>query len=409
MLIIKDKKDCCGCWACYNVCPRHCITMDADAEGFRYPTVHNTMCTDCGLCEKVCPVLHADKEDIPHWQQGYLVQHKDIAIRKDSTSGGAFTAIAQWILNQGGVVFGGGYEQGTFTVIHQFVEKEDSLNIFRNSKYVQSEIRDTFKQVLEFLKKGRWVCFSGTPCQVNGLRGFLRHREFEKLVLVDLVCRGIPSPLVLDKYIATQQKKIGGKFTRILFRDKHYSYQYSTFSIYNKEPEKNYHKGVDTNAYLRAFFNNLSDRPSCYDCKVKMRYRHSDLTIWDCFPVERFTKDFDQEGTTRVLAQSIKGKMIMESIQNYARIAEVPADMLVEGVREMYYSIPMNPKRTQFFNDLNNMRGADFFQKWFPTTFKVRCNAWVRLFCYKIGIYTFAKRIFMTVYTRRDDRTVTVR
>ena len=404
MIHIEDKKECCGCWACYNACPKHCIGMKEDEEGFRYPVVDASLCIDCGLCEKVCPVIHADKTDTPHAQQGFLAQHKDEDIRKESTSGGAFTAIASWIIRQGGIVYGAGYRKGTFIVEHQGVETEKDLSVFRNSKYVQSNIGNTFKEALGHLKAGRWVCFSGTPCQIEGFRNFLRGREYEKLVCVDLVCHGIPSPRILTRNIEAQQTLIGGEFTNVLFRDKHYGYHYSSFSIYNKEKGKDYHKGVDSNAYLRAFFNNLSDRPSCYDCRFKKRYRRSDLTLWDCFPIEKFTKQMDGKGTTRVLVQSEKGEMIMDAIGNELRTVHVEPDKLVSDVREMFHSVPMNPQRGQFFKDCNVLPPADFFRKWFPITWKVRLNAFVRLTCHRLGIYTFAKRMFMLVYTRKDDR-----
>ena len=404
MIHIEDKKECCGCWACYNACPKHCIGMKEDEEGFRYPVVDASLCIDCGLCEKVCPVIHADKADTPHAQQGFLAQHKNEDIRKESTSGGAFTAIASWIIRQGGIVYGAGYRKGTFIVEHQGVETEKDLSVFRNSKYVQSNIGNTFKEALGHLKAGRWVCFSGTPCQIEGFRSFLRGREYEKLVCVDLICRGIPSPRILTRYIEAQQTLIGGEFTNVLFRDKHYGYHYSSFSIYNKERGKDYHKGVDCNAYLRAFFNNLSDRPSCYDCRFKKRYRKSDLTLWDCFPIEKFTKQMDGKGTTRVLVQSQKGKMIMDAIGNELRTVRVETDKLVSDVREMFHSVPMNPQREQFFKDCNAMSPVDFFRKWFPITWKVRLNAFIRLTCHRLGIYTFAKRMFMLVYTRKDDR-----
>ena len=404
MIHIEDKKECCGCWACYNACPKRCINMKEDEEGFRYPVVDASLCIDCGLCEKVCPVIHADKADTPHAQQGFLAQHKNEDIRKESTSGGAFTAIASWVIKQGGIVYGAGYRKGTFIVEHQGVETEKDLSVFRNSKYVQSNIGNTFKEALGHLKAGRWVCFSGTPCQIEGFRNFLRNREYEKLVCVDLVCHGIPSPRILTRYIEAQQTLIGGEFTNVLFRDKYYGYHYSSFSIYNKEKGKDYHKGVDSNAYLCAFFNNLSDRPSCYDCRFKKRYRKSDLTIWDCFPIEKFTKQMDGKGTTRVLVQSEKGKMIMDAIGSELRTVRVETDKLVSDVREMFHSVPMNPQREQFFKDCNAMSPVDFFRKWFPITWKVRLNAFIRLTCHRLGIYTFAKRMFMLVYTRKDDR-----
>ena len=175
--------------------------MVEDDEGFRYPSIDVSACAECGLCDRVCPVIHAEVADTPHFQQGLLVQHKDEKVRQESTSGGAFTAIASWVIRQGGVVFGAGYREGAFVVEHQAVETEEGLAIFRNSKYVQSYVGDSFRRVLEFLKADRWVCFSGTPCQIEGLRGYLRGREYEKLVCVDLVCHGIPSPRILTFHI----------------------------------------------------------------------------------------------------------------------------------------------------------------------------------------------------------------
>lgn len=404
MITITDKKNCCGCWACYNACPKHCISMDEDNEGFRYPHVDESLCINCGLCEKVCPVINADTADTPHLQRGYLVQNKDEKIRRESTSGGAFTAIATWVIRNGGVVFGGGYKKGTFTVEHQAVEKEEDLVIFRNSKYVQSNIGDVFKQIKANLIKGRLVCFSGTPCQMEGLRHYLRNREYEKLICVDLVCRGIPSPRILARYIEVRHALDGGEITNVLFRDKYYGYHYSSFSVYNKDHSKDYHKGVDSNAYLRAFFNNLSDRPSCFDCRFKKRYRHSDLTIWDCFPIEKFTKNLDGKGTTRVLVQSEKGQRVFDAIRDSLRIVEIDSDKLVGDVREMFHSVPMNPRRNEFFKDFNTMEPVTFFNKWFPITMKVRINSFVRLTCHRLGIYSLAKRLFMKFYTRRDER-----
>ncbi len=404
MIDIKEKKDCCGCWACANACPKQCIEMEADEEGFLYPHIDAETCIDCGLCEKVCPVLNVSDKDVPHTQWGYLLQHKDEQIRQESTSGGAFTALATWVICQGGIVFGAGYRKGEFIVEHQAVNNEEDLFTFRNSKYVQSRVGKAYKEVKKYLQEGRYVLFSGTPCQVAGLKKILDGHEYDHLICVDLVCHGIPSPHILALHIATQQSRIGGKFTNVLFRDKFYGYHYSSFSIYNEDKEKDYHKGVDTDAYLRAFFSNLSDRPACYDCKFKKRYRCSDLTLWDCFPIEQFTKEMDGKGTTRVLAQSEKGRKLVESIKDDVRLIEVDPDKLTEGVREMFHSVPYNAKRPQFFKDSNEMTPADFFNKWFPVTMKVRLNAFIRLTCHSLGFYNTAKRLFMLFYTRRDER-----
>ncbi len=154
MISIKDKKDCCGCWACANACFKQCIEMREDDEGFMYPNVDKDVCVDCGLCEKVCPVLNASDTDEPHTQYGYLLQHKDERIRRESTSGGAFTALASWVIKQGGVVFGAGYKKGTFIVEHQAVTRIEDLAIFRNSKYVQSRVGESYREVRKMLRGG---------------------------------------------------------------------------------------------------------------------------------------------------------------------------------------------------------------------------------------------------------------
>ena len=172
MIEIKDKKDCCGCWACENVCPVQCISMDEDNEGFCYPTVDKDKCINCHLCERVCPIINV-KPEVVRPQEGYVVQNKDSQVLAESTSGGAFSAIAKYVLQRGGVVFGAALNENN-EARHIYVESEAELWKFRNSKYVQSLIGDTFAQAKEFLKEGRLVCFSGTPCQMEGLMQFLR-------------------------------------------------------------------------------------------------------------------------------------------------------------------------------------------------------------------------------------------
>lgn len=404
MIKVNDVAKCCGCSSCLNICPQRCIEMVEDSEGFLYPKVDVSMCVECNMCEKVCPILNSSKEDTPHKQSAYLLQHRNEKIRHESTSGGAFTAISSWVIKQGGVVFGAAYRKGTFIVEHQAVEKEEELLIFRNSKYVQSCIGDSYRRVKEYLNENRWVCFSGTPCQIEGLKSFLQDKDYERLICVDLVCRGVPSPLIFRKYIEFQHDIIGGEIKNILFRDKYHGYHYSSFSIYTDCPQNDYHKGVDSNPYLRAFFANLSDRPSCYDCRFKKRYRKSDITIWDCFEVEKFTNKFDKKGTTRVLVQSSKGEMIINEIKETVKLFEVEPDLLVKNVREMFYSVPRNEQRTQFFNDSISLSAKELFNKWFPVTWKVRINSFVRITCHCLGIYSVAKRFFLMFYTRRDER-----
>ena len=348
MIEIKDKKNCCGCWGCSQVCPVQCITMTEDEEGFRYPVVDKDKCINCHQCEKVCPIIHAEPDKPNDCQQAFLLQHKDEKVLHESASGGAFTAIASYVIRQGGVAFGATYDKN-FVVAHQYVDKIENLRKFRNSKYVQSEMRDAFKEAKEFLKQGRMVCFSGTPCQLEGLLRFL-HKPYDNLVTVDVLCHSITSPKIFRMYVDEQEKKYGKDLSNIMFRDKNpYGYKYSQMSAY-KDNKQVYKEGVDTDVYLRSFFSDINVRPSCYDCQFKKRYHLTDFTIWDCFDVHKFSKALDNDkGVTRLLANTDKAKAILREMQADATIVEIPSDKAVEGVHEMYYSVKMNPRRKNFF------------------------------------------------------------
>lgn len=385
-----DKQRCCGCGACANACPKKCISMEADQEGFLYPKIKKETCIDCGLCERVCPVIQVDN-DREFAQQGYIVQHRNDDVRKESTAGGAFTAIAQYVISLGGVAFGAAYDE-RFNVHHIAVESEEDLWRFRNSKYVQSRTEEALGQAKEYLQEGRMVCFSGTPCQIEGLKRCLR-KEYENLITVDVVCHAVPSPLVFRKYVQMQRQQLGSSIGNIRFRDKHYGYQYSTMTVKDNFGKDLYAYGIDTDPMLRSFFANVCDRPSCYDCQFKKRYRVSDFTIWDCYPVYEFNKTMDDDkGTTRVLVHSEKGRKIFEKIKAGLKWHEVDPDDLTKGVKEMFYSVPISEKRSRFMEDATLLDGQELFRKWFPETIKVRVERMIRITLIKSGIYAPAKR-----------------
>ena len=252
--------------------------------------------------------------------------------------------------------------------------------------------------VKDFLKKGRWVCFSGTPCQIEGLSKFLR-KTYEKLILVDVVCHGIPSPLIWNKYLE-YQKQTFPKPDDIRFRDKFYGYKYSTMSII-QDGKNVYHAGSQLDPMLRAFFSDTCDRSSCYECPFKKRYRISDFTIWDCFSVYDFDKKLDDDkGTTRVLCHSQKATSLMQEVMKYARCEEVSADKLVAGVKEMFESVPMNPKRTVFLVDAAKLSGKELFEKYYPVTNKVKVKTAIRKILLMTGIYGAMKKCLNRVRGR---------
>jgi len=402
MIKIDDKRNCCGCSACYNACPQNCIIMLPDKEGFLYPLIDLNLCTDCKICEKVCPELDRYSENIIK-QKAFLVQHKDEKIRLQSTSGGAFSAIAEYVISKNGVVFGVAFND-TLEAIHTYVENIDDLHVFRNSKYVQSKVGKTFSQVKHFLNLGRLVCFSGTPCQIEGLLKYL-NRDYESLITVDFVCRAVPSPLILEKYIQMQKNRFGNEFSNIMFRDKHYGYKYSTLSIFSTKKFKIYHEGVESDPYLRSFFSNISVRPACYKCSFKKRYRKSDFTLWDCFTVDRFNKQMDDDkGTTRILTHSNKANIILLELANNIHFIEIDVEKVIKGVREMFESIPINPQRDQFFVDLIKMEPKLLFDKYFPRTFGRRLERILRIFSVNMGVYRYMKKFAKIFYKNKANK-----
>lgn len=295
MIKIEDKSKCCGCSACAERCPVQCIELCDDEQGFTYPHVNESKCVDCGLCEKVCPFLNPSSARLP--QSTYSAINNDLPTRLASSSGGAFSALADMILRAGGVVFGARFGKN-WEVVHDYCEKIEDLPPFRGSKYVQSLIGDNFIKAERFLKKGRLVLFTGTPCQIAGLRGYLR-KDYDNLLAVDVACHGVPSPLIWNEYLQT----ITTAAEKISFRDKSHGWRAFHIVIDDKVDEF-----FNTNLYMRAFLKNLILRPSCYNCKVKCGSSMSDITIADYWGVHKISPEmYDDKGISLVICYSDKG------------------------------------------------------------------------------------------------------
>lgn len=381
--------------------------MEADEEGFLYPFVDEAACIGCGLCEASCPVLQAKRAQEgtgaprePFPQEACILQYRSAGVRRQSTSGGAFTAIARYVTDRGGAVFGAAFDD-SLRARHCGASDPAGLAAFRGSKYVQSDTEQTFREAAELLRAGQLVCYSGTPCQVEGLLCYLEAalgNSFEelrsRLVAVDVVCHAVPSPLVWSRYLEMQEKKLGCRIGGARFRDKHFGYQYSTMTLLDEDGVLRYAQGIDTDPMLRAFFSDICDRPSCYECRFKKRYRRSDFTIWDCYPVYDFDRRLDDDkGTSRVLVHTQQGREILEKIRRRCRVREVDPDRLTAGVREMYHSVGGNPRREEFFEDAACMEAQALFDKYFPLSLRARAERAVRHLCYRAGIYAPAKRV----------------
>lgn len=313
MIRILDKSKCCGCTACFNICPKKCITMEADFEGFKYPIIDEQECINCGLCEKVCQCL---KTRIDEGKPiAYAVQNKDADVLRSSTSGGFFTPLAEYIIENDGVVYGVAFDKD-FNVIHKKCDQTNKSEIkdFRGSKYVQSELGSVFLEIKEYLESGKLVCFSGTPCQVEGLKSFL-NKAYENLITVDLVCHGTPSPKLWNKYLEYQRKKYKSSVIGVNFRDKTYGYHSGAMEI-KFESGTEYHGSARVDYMLKSFLKEISSRPSCYKCQFKQINHSSDFTIFDSWNIDKLIegKQDDDRGYTNVFVQSNRGEVVFKEL-----------------------------------------------------------------------------------------------
>ncbi|WP_455614565.1 Coenzyme F420 hydrogenase/dehydrogenase, beta subunit C-terminal domain [Bacteroides congonensis] len=379
MITITDKSKCCGCSACVQRCPKQCIAMVEDKEGFLYPEVDANRCINCGLCEKVCPVIHQDDREEPLEVFAALNPNEDI--RMKSSSGGVFTQLAEKVIEKGGVVFGARFNR-QWEVVHDYVEAKEEIGMFRGSKYVQSRIDNDYKEVERFLKEGRYVLFSGTPCQIAGLRGFLG-KDYDNLLLVDFICHGVPSPGVfrtflrdeIDKYarkgvgknsvllpcIPLVSERDGIDFKgldvkSISFRDKRNGWKkFSFVLVFSKVSaagDKNSvllsYTPLHENLYLRGFLKDLYLRPTCHFCPAKHLSSGSDITLGDYWGIASTMPELDDDkGISAVTVNTEKGRVAIHSTDAQLRPASW-TDLLVHN-SALQNSVPIPPQRELFF------------------------------------------------------------
>lgn len=388
----KNKKDCCGCTACESVCHKKCISMQTDNEGFKYPVVDKSKCVDCHLCEKVCPILNKTHNDFP--KTAYIVRNNDPEIVRSSTSGGAVTAFSKEILKNGGVVFGGAFDDN-FDVRHTHAETENELSKFRSSKYVQSDMGSTYTEVKQLLDSGRSVMFAGTPCQVEGLKYYLR-KPYDNLFTIDFVCRAVPSPFVWKKYREFMQKKFGSEITYANFREKTYGYHSANLTLRFANGKKSI-ENTNTDYMLKSFFKGICSRPSCYDCKFREAGRVSDLTVFDCWDITRYVSRLadDDKGYTAVIIQSTKGAEMLEKAKHNLIVYPADSKLLFGNDGHMAMENPeCHKNRKEYFEMLNS--GSNIEQavkKYIPIKTSRKIFGKFRGFFYKTGILRLLKKL----------------
>jgi len=330
--------------------------MKIDDEGFWYPRRNDVDCKKCGLCVNVCPVLQNNGEMVytEELPKAFACFCNDFSVRLKSSSGGVFTLLAKKVISDNGVVYGVRFDQH-FNVVHGCVDTIDELEHLRGSKYVQSNIGYTFREVEGFLKQNRYVLFSGTPCQVAGLKAFLR-KDYNNLICIDIICHGVPSPLVWKLYVSYREEKAEAKTRKVFFRNKDNGWKkYSIkFLFYN---EKKYMQTVDNDLFMRAFLSDICLRPSCYQCNFKSILRQSDITIADFWGIQYVAPEMDDDkGTSLVLLNSCKGLEIFEKIKLELKYSQVDVKTAIKYNPSAIRSSCKNKRRDKFFNSLNHKR-----------------------------------------------------
>ena len=422
MIKILNKQDCCGCSACVQRCPKQCITQQEDEEGFLYPKVDMATCIDCGLCEKVCPVLHQAEERVP--LEVFAAKNPNDEIRYESSSGGIFTLLAEQTIDAGGVVFGVKWNEH-FEAVHAYTETKEGLAAFRGSKYVQSQVGETFRQAEQFLKLGRQVLYSGTPCQIAALKLYLR-KDYENLLSVDFICHGTPSPGVFRWYLSEEiaqeaarqsgekiqfrsslsipsiakadvlAREQGFEIEDIRFRDKRVGWKKYSFVLSLKPLSKVTTAGekksvslsytLHENAFMQGFLSDLYLRPSCHDCKARNGKSGSDITIGDYWAVSSLIPNIDDDrGVSAITLNTDIGRTFIERIQMV--LCQTSYDDLCVRNKCLLHSVEV-PKNRQVFYDCDGLSFNEKIKK-----YRKRPQRPPLIICLKIMVYNILKFI----------------
>lgn len=329
--LYETKYDCCGCSACYSICSVNAIHMVADDEGFQYPYINQDLCVNCGKCEMVCPLKVKERKASP--LHLYAAKNRNEFIRSKSSSGGIFSLLADYIESNGGVIYGAAFDE-KYVVRHMRAETVVEWKKFCVSKYVQSDLNDVFSQIKKDLKNERKVLFSGTPCQVDGLRQYLIHKKVstDLLLTCDIICHGTPSPLIWHEYLSYLQDAYGREIGFISFRDKdQQGWHNSTLTIKDKEEYPILIETQKNNFFFQLFFCGEIIRPACHKCRYSNFCRPGDITLGDFWGIENKYNQFDDDkGVSLVMVNTEAGDNIWKAIRDNAEYFEVSQDECIQ-------------------------------------------------------------------------------
>ena len=354
MIRVTDKSKCTGCTACVTSCPVQCIVMRRDRQGFDYPVANPDICIGCGKCESVCPVINPSDPKQPLSSfAAKLPEHVD-----GSSSGGVFPYIAGKVIDEGGVVFGAVLNDD-MTVGHAEAETVDEMEMMRGSKYVQSDLYSTFDDVKAYLDQGRKVMFAGTPCQIAGLKSYLG-REHDGLLAIDVACHGVPSPGLWSRYVEALGRKYHGNITSVTFRDKTRSWMHYDFVVANASGK--YAVPYMNDPYMALFVQNMTLRPSCYECPVRSGRSGSDITLADMWKVGSLAKELDDDrGTSLVAVNTEKGEVAVKGLDRH----EVRFDVASEGNGGFSAHAAIPQRRDEFFQGYLSAKDIISYMKGF--------------------------------------------
>lgn len=318
---VFTEANCCGCAACFDLCPQHAISMQENDEGFLYPLINYNLCINCNLCQNKCAFNHPEKYLNTSFPITYGVRHKSENIRSTSRSGGAFTLLSDWILEQNGIIYGAAFDT-KFNVIHQRASTALERDSFKRSKYVQSNTTNIYPSVKSDLLSGKYVLFTGTACQIAGLKAYLQ-KQYDKLYTCDIVCHGVPSPKLWKEYVDYIEKKYKGKINYIDFRSKQefgWKSHIEKFIIDKKN--------IYSTKFRQLFYGDSILRPSCYNCKYTSIYRPADITLADFwgYPLSKFN---DNKGLSLIMLHNNKAVSLFEEVKQNALFVPYDTNQLI--------------------------------------------------------------------------------
>ena len=379
MITINDKEKCCGCESCKQICPTKCIQMRSDKEGFLYPQIDESKCISCGLCDKTCPEKLQKEELVGTYEtKAYGGKHIDNELLKESSSGGAFSLFANHILKHGGIVFGCTLDK-EMHARHVGVENISELGKLRGSKYLQSEIGETYVEVKKAVEEGRKVLFVGTPCQTAGLYSFIGKKKYDNLWMMDFICHGVPSPKIFEEYVRAEETRNKGKIISYRFRNKDHGWsqtglQLGTWSKFSNGKEVRRYPAL-RDPYMNGFLADLYLRPSCYNCNFKqIAKEYADITIGDFWGVNKIAKELnDNKGTSLILIHSEKGNALWRRVNSQFIFKEIDCNAVIKYNPPIINSSKRNARRDLFFQNYY-VKGYKYVMRRYMTAFSWVCN-----------------------------------